>query len=110
MPSRRTWAGSGESAAYVRALSAPGTETPAVTRSEGGTVSASEVLTSLVGQQVLSSVGFKDGALRLVFQSWLLLKVPHDERGEAWQLTGRSRRVWVSLPGGGLATFPGGLS
>ncbi|MEQ7011352.1 DUF6188 family protein [Actinopolymorpha sp. B17G11] len=96
-----------ESAASVRAAAAPGTETPAVTRNEDGTVSASDALTSLVGQQVLSSVGFKTGALRLVFESGQLLTVPMDEHYEAWQLTGPLGRMWVSMPGGGLTTFPG---
>jgi hypothetical protein len=96
-----------ESAANVRAASAPGTETPAVTRNADGTVSTSDALTSLAGQRVLSGVGFKTGALRLVFESGPLLTVPVDEHYEAWQLTGPSGRMWVSLPGGGLSTFPG---
>ncbi|MFC6006303.1 DUF6188 family protein [Angustibacter luteus] len=99
-----------EAAATVRAVSAPGTETAVVTRMADGTVWTSEVLMSLVGQQLLVSVGFKDGALRLVFESGLMLDVPHDEQYEAWQLTGVSGRRWVSLPGGGPATFPGGPS
>lgn len=94
------------SAANVRAASAPGTEAPAVTSNEDGTVSASEALMSLTGQRVLSSVGFKTGMLRLVFESGALVTVPHGEQYEAWQLTGPSGRMWVSLPGGGLATFP----
>ena len=44
-------------------------EVPAVTHNEDGTVSASDALLSLVGQQVVSSVGFKTGDLRLVFES-----------------------------------------
>ena len=99
-----------ESPANVRAASAPGNETTAVIRNEDGKISASNALTSLVGQQVLSSVGFKTGKLRLVFESGQMLDVPHDPHYEAWQLTRPSGRMWVSLPGGGLASFPGGPS
>ncbi len=95
-----------ESAANIR-TSTGVPETPAVTHNEDGTVSASDVLISLIDQQVLSSVGFKTGALRLVFESGALLRVPYSEQYEAWQLTGPSGRMWVSLPGGGLATFSG---
>jgi hypothetical protein len=96
-----------ESRANLRAASAPGTETPAISRGEDGAISTSDALASLVGQQVLSSVGFKTGALRLVFESGPMLTVPADEHYEAWQLTGPSGQMWVSLPGGGLASFPG---
>jgi hypothetical protein len=82
-------------------------QTPAVTHNQDGTVSTSEALVSLIGQRVLSAVGFKTGALRLVFESGAWLTIPFGEHYEAWQLTGVSGRVWVSLPGGGLATFPG---
>lgn len=99
-----------ESAATLRAGSTPGAETSAVALSEDGALSASDALLALVGQRVLSSVGFKDGDLRLVFDSGQMLSVPHDEHYEAWQLTGPSGRMWVSLPGGGLATFPGSTS
>lgn len=95
-----------ESDAYVRA-SRREPATPAVTDNEDGTVATSHALLSLIGQQVPSSVGFKTGAIRLAFESGALLTVPHDEQREAWQLTGPSGRTWVSLPGGGLATFPG---
>lgn len=84
-----------------------GARDPGGTHNESGAVSTSDALLSLVGQQVLSSVGFKTGALRLVFESGALLTVPYGEQYEAWQLTGPSGRMWVSLPGGGLATFPG---
>jgi hypothetical protein len=77
-----------------------------VTHNEDGTVSTSDALLSLISQQVLSSVGFKTGALPLVFESGALLTVPYGEMYEAWQLTGASGRMWVSLRGGGLATFP----
>lgn len=96
-----------ESRASVRAVSAPGTEAPAVALNDDGTLSASDAMLSLVGQRVLSSVGFKTGDLRLVFDSGQMLRVPHGEHFEAWQLTSPSGRTWVSLPGGGLSTFPG---
>lgn len=95
-----------ESAANLRPASEPGTETPAVTLSEDGTVSVSDALVSLIGQRLVSSVGFKTGALRLVFESGALLTVPEGEQYEAWQLNGPSGRLWVSLPVGGLAIFP----
>jgi hypothetical protein len=98
-----------ESSANVRA-NAQAAETPAVTHNEDGTVSTSEALVSLVGQRVVSGVGFKTGALRLVFESAAWLTIPFGEHYEAWQLTGLSGRVWVSVPGGGLATFPGALA
>ena len=43
-------------------------EIPAVTHNEDRTVSTSDALMSLIGQQVLSSVGFKAGALHLAFE------------------------------------------
>gem|GEM_PF-2975615 len=95
-----------EAAASVRAVWAPRTETAGVAQSDDGTVSTTEALLALVGRRVLSSVGFKDGDLRLVFDSGRLLGVAHGERHEAWQLIGPSGRMWVSLAGGGLATFP----
>lgn len=98
-----------ESSANVRAC-ARAAETPAVTHNEDGTVATSEALVSLIGQRVVSGVGFKTGALRLVFESAAWLTIPFGEHYEAWQLTGPSGRVWVSLPGGGLATVPGAPS
>lgn len=99
-----------ESAANVRATSAPRTEASAVAHNDDGTLSTSDAVLSLVGQRVLSSVGFKIGDLRVVFDSGQMLLVPFGEHHEAWQLTGPSGRMWVSLPGGGLATFPGTTS
>ena len=95
-----------ESAATVRGSTGE-TEVPAVTLSDDGTVSTSDALLALVGQEVLSGVGFKTGALRLVFEAGAMLTVPPGEQYEAWQLTGPTGRTWVSLPGGGLASFPG---
>jgi hypothetical protein len=77
--------------------------TMAVLPPQEGTVSISDALVALTGQQVRSSVAFKTGALRIVFESGAVLTVPHGEKYEAWQLTGRSGRTWTSLPGGGLA-------
>nr|WP_246378361.1 DUF6188 family protein [Nocardioides ginsengisegetis] len=65
-----------------------------------------EVLGSLPGSQVLSGVAFKSGALRIVLDSGAKLRVPFAAHYEAWQLTGPSGRTWVSLPGGGLQTYP----
>lgn len=98
-----------ESAATVRATTGQ-TEVPAVTLNDDGTVSTSDALLSLVGQEVLSGVGFKTGALRLVFESGAMLTVSPGEQYEAWQLTRPTGRTWVSLPGGGLASFPGDSS
>jgi hypothetical protein len=81
--------------------------TPAVSMNQDGSVFASNALLSLAGQRVVSGVAFKTGALRLLFESGARLTVPFGEEHEAWQLTGPSGRLWVSLPGGGLATFPG---
>jgi hypothetical protein len=79
---------------------------PALTLNSDGTVSGSDALRSLVGQRVLSSVGFKTGSLRLVFESGAHLLVPFDEHYEAWQLASPTGRRWISLPGGGLTTLP----
>ena len=94
-----------ESPAILRS-NVDGQAAAAVILDEDGTVSVDRVVMALVGQRVLSSVGFKTGALRLVFESGALLTVPYDDHYEAWQLTGPSGRMWVSLPGGGLVTFP----
>jgi hypothetical protein len=80
--------------------------TAAISRNRDGSISASEGLRLLQGQRVVSGVGFKTGTLRIVFDSGTFLTVPHDEAFEAWQMTGPSGRLWVSLPGGGLATYP----
>lgn len=79
---------------------------PALTVHPDETVTIAEVLHSLVGQRVLSAVGFKTGSMRLVFDSGAQLLVPFDEHYEAWQLTGPTGRTWISMPGGGLTTFP----
>src|SRR5262245_24611305 len=57
-----------ESSANFRAH-ARAAQAPAVTYNQDGTVATSEALVSLIGQRVLSAVGFKTGALRLVFES-----------------------------------------
>lgn len=96
-----------EAVASIR-TSLGGTDVPALTHGEDGTVSTFNALLSLVGQQVLSAVAFKSGKLRIVLESGALLTVPPGEQYEAWQLTGPSGRIWVSVPGGGLTTSPGG--
>lgn len=79
---------------------------PALTVHPDETVTISEALHSLVGQRVRSGVGFKTGSLRLVFDSGAHLLVPFDEHYEAWHITGPTGRTWISMPGGGLTTFP----
>lgn len=79
---------------------------PAVSFNDDETVTAPDMLTSLPRARVVSGVAFKTGALRLVFDSGAKLHIPFDAHYEAWQLTGPSGRMWVSLPGGGLAPFP----
>lgn len=80
--------------------------TDAIRRNRDGSISASEALMSLQGKRVVSGVGFKAGTLRIVFDPGTFLTVPYDEAFEAWHLNGASGRRWVSLPGGGLATYP----
>lgn len=69
-------------------------------------VTAFDMLRSLAGARVLSGVAYKSGSLRLVFDTGAKLHVPFDAHYEAWQLTGPSGRMWVSLPGGGLTPVP----
>ena len=60
--------------------------------------------------------GYVKGAETLPEYSWEGYTIVTNRKGksdghyEAWQLTGPSGRMWVSLPGGGLTTFPGGSS
>jgi hypothetical protein len=79
---------------------------PVVSFNDDDTATSSDVVGSLTGSRVLSGVVFKTGGLRLVFDTGARLRVPFDPRHEAWQLTGPSGRMWVSLPGGDLGTFP----
>lgn len=87
--------------------SASGQLQPAVTVGIDGTVTVSDALLAVLGTWVVSGVGFKNGTLQLAFSSGVELRVPFDADHEAWQLTGSSGRTWLSVPGGGLATFPG---
>ncbi|WP_328739721.1 DUF6188 family protein [Streptomyces erythrochromogenes] len=59
----------------------------------------------LFGAEVASAVAFKSGSLRMVFDSGLHLVCPAVASFEAWQVTGPQGRRFVSLPGGGLATW-----
>jgi hypothetical protein len=95
-----------EAATNIAPTTARDEEIPAVIHHADGTVSTADALLSLIGLRVLSAVGFKTGALRLVFESGRMLTIPFGDQYEAWQLTGPSGRMWVSLPGGGLASFP----
>ncbi|MFD9083477.1 DUF6188 family protein [Streptomyces erythrochromogenes] len=62
----------------------------------------------LFGAKVTSAVAFKSGSLRMVFDSGLHLVCPADASFEAWQVAGPQDRRFVSLPGGGLATWGAG--
>jgi hypothetical protein len=60
---------------------------------------------SLFGATVLSSVAFKSGALRLVFDTGMHLNVtPHPEY-EAWGAHGPGSLVLICQPGGGIAVW-----
>jgi hypothetical protein len=61
----------------------------------------------LFGAMVLSSVAFKSGALRLVFDGGTHLTCSTDTSFEAWQITGPRGWRFVSLPGGDLAVWSG---
>jgi hypothetical protein len=78
---------------------------PVVSLTTDGRVQMSPDLHTLVGQRILSSVAFKSGALRLVFDAGQRLTVAAADHYEPWRFTGKSGRRWRSLPGGGLATF-----
>ena len=58
------------------------------------------LLPDLVGDEVVSSVAFKSGALRVVFRSGLRLDVVASEGRGAWRATGESGRQWGSGVGG----------
>jgi hypothetical protein len=95
-----------ESAADVQASPRqPGT--PAVSMNQDGSVFASNALLSLAGQKVVSGVAFKTRCVASRVRVRCALDRP--VRGGARNLatTGPSGRLWVSLPGDGLATFPG---
>jgi hypothetical protein len=57
----------------------------------------------LFGTRILSSVAFKSGSLRVVFDSGLHLSVEPDPAYEAWGVTGPLGMRIVCMPGGGLA-------
>jgi hypothetical protein len=78
----------------------------AVTLIDDENAAAPDTLRSLCGARVVSGVAYKTGSLRIVFGSGTKLHVPFDTGYEAWQLTGPSGRMWVSLPGGGIRPVP----
>jgi hypothetical protein len=57
----------------------------------------------LLHTEVLSSVAFHNGALRVVFSSGHHLNVGASEQYEAWTVAGPGDLKCVSLPGGSLA-------
>ncbi|WP_344744083.1 DUF6188 family protein, partial [Streptosporangium vulgare] len=60
---------------------------------------------ALFGATLVSSVVFKSGALRLVFDTGTHLNVTPDSRYEAWSTCGPDDVRFVCLPGGGLSIF-----
>ncbi|WP_144118398.1 DUF6188 family protein [Catellatospora sichuanensis] len=54
---------------------------------------------------VLSSVAFKSGSLRIEFSSGHVLKARPDPQYEAWTTSGPGGMLVVSLPGGELAVW-----
>jgi hypothetical protein len=61
----------------------------------------------LFGATVLSTVAFRSGTLRMVFDNGAHLTCRSDTSFEAWQITGPQGWRFVSLPGGDLAVWPG---
>ncbi|GAA3126158.1 DUF6188 family protein [Streptosporangium carneum] len=59
----------------------------------------------LFGATLVSSVAFKSGALRLVFDTGTHLNVKPDSQYEAWSTCGPDDLRFVCLPGGGLSIF-----
>ncbi|MFF3440815.1 DUF6188 family protein [Streptosporangium sp. NPDC002721] len=60
---------------------------------------------ALFGATIVSSVAFKSGALRLVFDTGTHLTVKPDSHYEAWSTCGPDGLLFVCLPGGGLSIF-----
>ncbi|WP_329091388.1 DUF6188 family protein [Streptosporangium sp. NBC_01469] len=58
---------------------------------------------ALFGATVVSSVAFKSGALRVVFDTGTHLNVKPDSRYEAWSTRGPDDLRFVCPPGGGLS-------
>jgi Family of unknown function (DUF6188) len=61
----------------------------------------------LFGATVLSSVAFKTGGLRIVFDDGTHLTCPSNPTFEAWQIVGPRGWRFVALPGGDLAVWSG---
>lgn len=59
----------------------------------------------LLRTTVLSSVAFKTGALRVVFDSGHHLEVKPSDDYEAWTGAGPGTAKWACLPGGSLAVW-----
>ncbi|WP_433372132.1 DUF6188 family protein [Streptosporangium sp. CA-115845] len=60
---------------------------------------------ALFGATIVSSVAFKSGALRLVFDTGTHLNVKPDSQFEAWSTCGPDDLRFACLPGGGLSIF-----
>jgi hypothetical protein len=63
---------------------------------------------ALFGTSVLSSVAFRSGALRMVFDTGAHLNCAADPSFEAWQATGPHGWRFVSAPGGDLGVWSAG--
>ncbi|WP_245726858.1 DUF6188 family protein [Streptomyces longwoodensis] len=59
----------------------------------------------LFGTKVVSTIAFKSGKLRMVFEVGAHLTCPADAEFEAWQITGPGGWRFVSLPGGDLGVW-----
>ncbi|RVX46912.1 hypothetical protein EDD27_9825 [Nonomuraea polychroma] len=60
---------------------------------------------ALFGTTLLSSVAFKSGMLRLVFDSGMHLNVKPDAGYEAWSVHGPESLCLVCMPGGDVAVW-----
>lgn len=73
---------------------------------EGNPVEMAAVLRTL-REGVTRIDAMKSGALRVSFQSGIVLDVESATQFEAWEIAGPDGVLLVSLPGGGVATWKG---
>lgn len=64
-------------------------------------------LLCVLHKSVVSAVAMKDGTLLVEFSDGLSLKVPPDDKYEAWELDSKDGGIVVCLPGGGLSIWLG---